>query len=138
MSTPSHNHSSASLTKNQTLVMDVLLAADGPLSAYSILELLRDRGFSAAPQVYRALDKLVAFGMVHRLESLNAFLACRNPSCSTHTTAAFSICDQCGRVSEFSDDKLTARLETMAHETNFTATKTTIELRGICNRCQKA
>lgn len=138
MSGSEHDHPSADLTKNQALVMEALLAADGPLSAYSILKLLRDHGFSAPPQVYRALDKLVAFGMVHRLESLNAFLACRNPSCSAHTAAAFSICDQCGRVSEFSDEKLTAHLESMAHEADFSPSKTTIELRGICARCRKA
>jgi Fur family zinc uptake transcriptional regulator len=138
MSPHEHNHLDADLTKNQTLVIETLLAADGPLSAYSILDQLRDHGFRAPPQVYRALEKLVGFGMVHRLESINAFLACRNPSCAEHMTAAFTICDQCGKVAEFTDDKLTDYLETIAEKSNLMATKTTIEIRGICEGCQKA
>ncbi|HSM41507.1 MAG TPA: transcriptional repressor, partial [Afifellaceae bacterium] len=68
------------------MVFDTLLAADGPLSAYDILDRLRDKGFRAPLQVYRALDKLLALGLVHRLESLNAFIACAHPDCEGHGT----------------------------------------------------
>jgi len=64
---PGHSHVRPDLTKNQSLVMGALTRADGPLSAYTILDQLRDQGFRAPLQVYRALDKLVEFGMVHRL-----------------------------------------------------------------------
>lgn len=67
------------LTKNQALVMGALTHSDGPLSAYTILDKLRDQGFRAPLQVYRALDKLLEYGLVHRLESLNAFVACACP-----------------------------------------------------------
>lgn len=137
MSNHGHDHPAADLTKNQTLVMGALSDADGPLSAYTILDQLRNNGFRAPLQVYRALDKLVAFGMVHRLESLNAFLACRNPSCDPHTTIAFTICDQCGRVSEFSDGRLATHLNSIARAAEFRSTKSTIELRGLCSSCQK-
>ena len=110
----------ADLTKNQQLVLDALSGADGPLSAYTILDRLRERGFRAPPQVYRALDKLVELGMVHRLESLNAFVACRHPGCDTHEeTIAFAICEDCGQVAEISDDALSDELSKIAGRAGF-------------------
>lgn len=131
-------HSGARLTKNQTLVMDALAEAKGPLSAYTILDQLRDNGFRAPLQVYRALDKLVEFGLVHRLESLNAFVACRHPGCEGHETIAFTICESCGQVTEISDDSLARQLKVIASKTRFAPTKSIIELRGICGLCQAA
>jgi Fur family zinc uptake transcriptional regulator len=128
----------ADLTKNQTLVMGALAGAKGPLSAYTILDQLRDCGFRAPLQVYRALDKLVEFGLVHRLESLNAFVACRQPGCEGHETIAFTICERCGQVKEITDDSLARRLKAMAGQVSFALTKSTVELRGICGLCQAA
>ncbi|MEX6508711.1 Fur family transcriptional regulator [Jiella sp. M17.18] len=126
------------LTKNQALVMGVLDAADGPLSAYTILDALRESGFRAPLQVYRALDKLVAFGMVHRLESLNAFVPCRHDDGAAHKSAAFTICESCGKVTEIADAALTARLEALSAESGFSLRRTTVELRGLCEDCRKA
>lgn len=123
------------LTKNQALVFGSLSKADGPLTAYAILDLLRENGFRAPLQVYRALDKLVAFGMVHRLESLNAFVACKHKGCAEHKTAAFAICDTCGDVSEFSPDDAVALLTRWTEEKGFQLSRTTIELRGCCQGC---
>ena len=131
-----HVHTTQDLTKNQTLVMGALSQSEGPLSAYTILDQLRDHGFRAPLQVYRALDKLVEFGLVHRLESLNAFVACRHPGCNDHETIAFIICETCGQVSEVSDNTLADRLVQIASEIHFTPKKSTIELRGICRSCQ--
>ena len=130
-----HVHSATDLTRNQSLVMGELSKADGPLSAYTILDQLRDHGFRGPPQVYRALDKLVEFGLVHKLESLNAFVACRHPGCETHEKT-FMICETCGQVSEITDDKLTERLTALARDAQFALTKTMLELRGICRACQ--
>ena len=82
---------SADLTRNQSLVMKTLTSADAPLSAYTILDRLRDDGLRAPLQVYRALDKLTTLGLVHRLESLNAFVACAHPDCHEHALVAFAI-----------------------------------------------
>lgn len=131
-----HVHATSDLTKNQSLVMGALSRAEGPLSAYTILDHLRDHGFRAPLQVYRALDKLVEFGMVHRLESLNAFVACSHPGCDSHETMAFMICENCGQVAEITDDQLTTRLKKLAQDVKFALKKTTIELRGICSTCQ--
>ncbi len=128
---------SPQLTKNQGLVFDVLRRADQPVSAYTILDKLRDHGFRAPLQVYRALDKLLEFGLVHRLESLNAFVACAHPdeSCCRHGTVAFTICNSCGHVDEFHDHDVDHRLEAFTKARRFKAEKTTIEIRGLCAAC---
>ncbi len=129
-------HDQTSLTKNQKMVFETLAGADGPLSAYSVLDRLRDKGFRAPPQVYRALDKLIELGMVHRLESLNAFVVCGDPGCSEHKdTVAFTICSGCGQVEEISDDDLSDELSEIALRVGFTLQKSTIELRGLCSEC---
>jgi Fur family transcriptional regulator, zinc uptake regulator len=131
-----HTHRAADLTKNQTLVMGTLAASSGPMSAYTILDELRGEGFRAPLQVYRALGKLVEFGLVHRLESLNSFVACRHPDCDEHQTMAFMICDGCGQVNEITDASLARRLQSLAKDSGFALSKTTIELRGLCETCQ--
>ncbi len=124
------------LTRNQALVHGALVRADGPLSAYEVLDRLREQGFKAPLQVYRALDKLVAFGLVHRLESLNAFVACSHAEGETEEPAAFAICDSCGGVTEFADARITGDLKAWAETDRFSLTGMTIELRGLCAACQ--
>jgi len=133
-----HAHSHPDLTKNQSLVLGILSKSDGPLSAYTILDRLRDDGFRAPLQVYRALDKLLEFGMVHRLESLNAFVACQQPACDAHQIVAFTICETCGEVREISDDAIGKLLKKLAKASDFALKKSTVELRGICHTCQAA
>ena len=141
MSPDSHTHSHdhgrepSDLTKNQSLVFGALSRAEGPLSAYTILDLLRGDGFRAPLQVYRALDKLVETGMVHRLESLNAFVACRHPGCDSHETIAFAICETCGKVTEISDEALEMRLHDLSRKDGFTIKRAVVELRGVCAAC---
>lgn len=123
------------LTKNQALVWSALDRADAPLTAYTILERLRDDGFRAPPQVYRALDKLMQFGLVHRLESLNAFVACRQATCKEHDFIAFMICESCDQVQELSDLSLTHKINRVATASDFRLRKATIELKGQCASC---
>jgi len=127
----------AGLTRNQALVYGALAGADGPLSAYAILEELHDKGFRAPLQVYRALDKLVATGIVHRLESLNAFVACRQPDDDGHETIVFTICETCGKVTEATDDKLARDLGEIVSGAGFLLRKSTVELRGVCRNCRQ-
>ncbi|MBO3760182.1 Fur family transcriptional regulator [Ciceribacter sp. L1K22] len=125
------------LTKNQSLVLGVLRQTDQPLSAYTILDKLRDQGFRAPLQVYRALEKLLDTGLVHRLESINSFVACAHPqeSCCSHGIVAFAICNSCGQVSEFHDHAIDDRLRQWETSKQFRAEKTTIEIRGLCAAC---
>lgn len=125
------------LTRNQLLVFDALTAAAAPMTAYEILDTLRDEGFRAPLQVYRALDKLKGFGLVHRLESLNAFVACARPHRHRGTTV-FAICDDCGAASEFTDDTVAAQLARRADEQAFALERATVELHGRCGRCARS
>ncbi len=131
-----HDHGKSDLTRNQGLVLGALEGAKGPLSAYSILDRLRGDGFRAPLQVYRALDKLTELGLVHRLESLNAFVACRQDECGAHGSIAFAICEKCGLVREFANDEVAHLLEDWARSEKFELAKTTIELRGLCEACR--
>ncbi len=129
------------LTKNQDLVLGALKRSEAPLSAYVILDKLRDHGFRAPLQVYRALEKLIEMGLVHRLESLNAFVACAHSGegcCSHHGTVAFAICNACGHVMEFHDHTVEHRLSDWARGKGFKQEKTTIEIRGLCASCAAA
>jgi Fur family zinc uptake transcriptional regulator len=126
------------LTRNQSLVLGVLRQAAAPRSAYDILDNLRDDGFRAPLQVYRALDKLMEAGLVHRLESLNAFVACSDPhdhDGHSHGITAFAICEDCGSVTEFHDEAIEGRLSAWQKAKNFRSEKTTIEIRGHCRAC---
>ena len=125
------------LTKNQGLVYNALSDADGPLSAYAILDDLREHGIRAPLQVYRALDKLLEMGLVHRLESLNSFVVCQHPHCDAHARMVFAICSRCSHVSELSGDHLGEELSKLAQSDKFTVQSATIELRGICSDCRK-
>ncbi len=125
----------ARLTRNQKAVFEVLSAAGAPLTAYALLDALRDHGFRAPLQVYRALDKLIAAGLIHRIESLNAFVACASPLCHGRGAAVFMLCDACGTVEEFSDAAVATCLDRVCASRGFSSTKRTVELHGRCATC---
>lgn len=125
------------LTKNQSLVLDLLCASDAPMSAYSILDQLRSEGLRAPLQVYRALDKLIGLGVVHRLESMNAFVACAHPACHSVEMVGFAICESCGKALEFADNDVVEILSGWARANGFDAKTTSVEIKGTCEACQK-
>jgi Fur family transcriptional regulator, zinc uptake regulator len=131
-------HAKNDLTRNQMLVLGVLNLTAKPLSAYAILDALRDEGLRAPLQVYRALDKLVELGFVHRLESLNAFLACQHTGCGNANSVAFAICGACGKVDELEDSELARELKSVSIKTGFVLTHSVVELRGTCSGCLQA
>lgn len=133
-----HHDSPPDLTRNQDLVLRTLHGADAPLSAYDILDRLREEGLRAPLQVYRALDKLVEQGLAHRLESINAFVCCADAGChgASRGIAAFAICVDCGHVDEFTDPVVATRLADWAQQAEFRLERTTIELRGHCRDCR--
>jgi Fur family zinc uptake transcriptional regulator len=106
------------------------------VSAYEIIDSLRDKATLAPQTVYRSLDRLIASGAAHRLESLNAFVACSH---AVHTgSAIFAICDSCGGVDEFDEPKALKALADWAGKARFTLRRMTLELRGTCARCTDA
>lgn len=115
------------------LIFSALQESGRPVSAYEIIDQLRDRATLAPQTVYRALDRLIASGSAHRLESLNAFVACCQ---STHKGAAvFAICDDCGTVSEFAEPRAVEALASWAKKAKYTVRAMTLELRGRCATC---
>ena len=98
------------LTKNQQIVLDLVEKSSEPLKAYSILFNVQKKGLKAPLQVYRALDKLVEIGKIHKIESRNAFVACKNSSCQVSKATAFSICEVCEKITEISSSSLSKYL----------------------------
>lgn len=129
---------SPKLTKHQSLVLNALLGAKEPASAYALLDRLRDDGLRAPLQVYRALDKLVGYGLAHRLDSLNAFVACAHPHEHGQGVVVFAICGRCGSVQEFSEPLVEKRLKAWSKAHAFKMDSTTIEMRGTCGDCLAA
>ncbi len=127
--------SGETLTRNQTLVLEALSAAETAMTAYALLDVLRDSGLRAPPQVYRALERLRALGLVHRIESLNAFVACCHPDHDHAPATIFAICEDCGTVSEIENEAIAGRLETVAGEADFKLSRSAIELKGQCGDC---
>ena len=131
-----HDHVWADdLTRNQELVLGTLAHAPAPMSAYEILDKLRDDGLRAPLQVYRALDKLTERGLAHRLESLNAFVCCADAQCHESGSTAFAICEACGRVEEFAERAVEQKLLGWSKGAGFSPARVTIELRGVCRDC---
>ncbi len=128
-------HATAELTRNQALVLAALNNVKKPLSAYAILDILRGEGLRAPLQVYRALDKLVELGFVHRIESLNAFVACQHIGCDGADNVAFAICSTCGKVDEVQDGQLSNEIRSMSAKTGFALDHSVVELRGTCADC---
>lgn len=121
-------------TTNANEVYVALKAAGRALSAYQILELLRGTSIKAPVQVYRALQQLQEVGAVHRIHSLNAFIACSGRH-RDHGRPGLMICSQCGAVSEFEDpdvEKLPERLGALG----FAPQNVMLEVAGICATCQ--
>ena len=120
--------------ENDEMVFAVLAKADRPLTAYELLRRLRTKGVTAPPTVYRSLDRLIKDGLAHRLESLNAFVACARPH--HRSSAIFAICRKCGTTAEFSDAKLTPQIADWAKRLRFHAEESILEIRGECANCQ--
>ena len=124
------------LSKNQQIIFDLIDKSSEPLKAYSILFNVQKKGIKAPLQVYRALDKLVAIGKIHKIESRNAFIACQNSSCQISKATAFSICESCEQVSEISNTKLSKYLSNFVDEAGMKFSKYNLEFFGLCKKCK--
>lgn len=115
-------------------VLEILLQEHRALGAYAILDRLREDGFGSQPPVaYRALDFLVLNGLAHKIERLNAFIACSHPN-HTHTPA-FMICRLCDAVAETQSSPARGALGDAARATGFRIERTVVEAEGVCPAC---
>ena len=118
------------------IVVEALRGVGRPVSAYELIEELRDKGVTAPPTVYRALNRLIDDWLAHRLESLNAFVACNQPRHHTGK-AVFAICEECGGVAEFDSETAEKSLAQWAEKTGCKVRTMTLELRGQCKECDR-
>lgn len=115
-------------------VLELLLKEHRALGAYALLDLLRDSGFGSQPPVaYRALDFLTEHGFVHKIERLNAFVACSHPG--ENHSPAFMICRLCDAVVETHSSPVKGALGDAARAAGFQIEKTVVEAEGICPQC---
>ncbi len=124
------------LTDQRRDVMLALAEAGKPLGAYDILSIMTIRGYRklAPVSVYRALDFLLEAGLIHRLESRNAFILCPHQH-GRNDMVIFLICETCGRVEEAMSDAVRKGLSNIAQRHHFSLKGQVIEMKGQCTAC---
>ena len=131
------------LTDQRKSVLKILAASHVPASAYDILDRLnrvrKDQGEAmlAPVSIYRALEFLIQHGLIHRIESRNAYVACSHRSGAHGDVTIFLLCDQCGRAGEYQSETLGGLIETIAATVQFQAHAPVMEIRGLCAECRK-
>jgi len=125
------------LTPLREAVLRVLTGSHRALGAYEIIDLMRVQGRRLAPiSVYRIIDVLLEAGLVHRLESKNAFFACL----SRHQENAWMVvllCDSCNRVAEAEAPDAWGAINSLTRDTGFSISATVLEVQGQCSDCRK-
>lgn len=126
------------MTPNRQLVLQLLQASGKPLSAYEVLDRLREQGTQwQPPTVYRALDYLVEQGLAHYLQSIQKYVVCPQQGCEQFSQLL--ICVQCGQVQEAPmAPALLTLLKAQMAEQHFTLAPQFLELKGVCLPCQTA
>ena len=130
-------HNENNLSKNHQIVLDIIEKSKEPLKAYSILFNVQIKGIKAPLQVYRAFEKLIKMGKIHKVESKNAFVACKNINCEISKATAFSICEICEKVTEIANNKLSMFLDNFEDKTGMKYRKYNLEFFGLCKKCNK-
>lgn len=126
----------ARLTELRKRVLELVWRAHEPIGAYAVLELLRRENSSAAPPtVYRALDFLVEQGLVHRVESRNAYIGCGRPE--TPHVCQYLVCRTCGATAELNDARVAAVIARSAAAAGFQVGTQAIEVVGLCDHCRE-
>ena len=125
------------LTPLRAQVLGLVAAAGKPVKAYDLLDLMKgESGNTAPPTVYRALDFLLEQGFIHRLASINAFVACHHPSTAQHSVP-FLICDRCQSATELEDAAIVDSLDASARAVGFMPQAQTLEVHGLCADCAR-
>ncbi len=127
---------SRKLTPTRRQVLEVLLSSHKPLGAYEIIDRAAQHGSRHAPiTVYRALDFLIENGLVHRIESRNAFIGCVHRH-AADDLVVFLICDRCGEVGEAPSQQVGESLKNATRAAGFAPKAPVIEITGICANCR--
>ncbi|MDV6332449.1 Fur family transcriptional regulator [Asticcacaulis sp. 201] len=126
------------MTSSRLRTYELILEANAPIKAYDVIDRFHPDGAAKPPTVYRALSFLEQMGLIHRIESLNAFVACdtHDHSFPNGHTAAFLLCECCGQSEEIAIPSL-PDVETRATQTGFLVNRVTLEVRGLCHACRE-
>ena len=126
----------ARMTPLRRRVLELVWDSHAPIGAYAIMDLLRaaDDRAAAPPTVYRALEFLLDQGLVHKIESLNAFVGCDRPE--QRHVSQFLICTSCKAAIELTDPAIHAVVEASAGKSGFSLNRLTIEAQGLCAPCR--
>ncbi|HHQ69589.1 MAG TPA: transcriptional repressor [Halothiobacillaceae bacterium] len=123
------------LTPTRRAVLEEIWSNHEATKAYDLINRLSTQGETVKPPtVYRALDFLLTHGLIHRIESLNAFIGCTHPQ-QPHK-AILMICTECGDIDEIIDSQTHARLHELSQTYNFSLESEIVELRGLCADCR--
>jgi Fur family transcriptional regulator, zinc uptake regulator len=126
------------LTSLREQVLELIWQSHKPLGAYALMEMLAKASTRrvAPPTVYRALDFLLEEGLIHRINSLNAFIGC--PSPGQKHQSHFLICQGCNVAVELDDEQLNQRIQGAAADAGFSLLSHSVEINGLCPACQPA
>lgn len=116
-------------------VLEALVAAGAPISAYDLAERVSTERRVAPVQVYRALDFLMGAGVVHRLATRSAFVACDHEH-GCDETIVFLVCETCGMVAEVASSAVGLSLRGAAEASGFEARRPVVEVEGRCATCR--
>jgi len=131
-----------SLTQKRHNIFKILFTSMTPLSAYDITDAYKKTFKTSMPtmSIYRILEFLSGYGLVHKLESTNQYLACSHLQCDhEHTNAQFLICNSCSKVEEVAlSSELHQQIERGVEQTGFKLDSMQFELHGTCKSCLKS
>lgn len=124
----------ARLTPLREQVLLIVWRSHRPIGAYDVLDQLAKNHKSARPPtVYRALDFLIGHGLIHKIESLNAYLGCADVG--PHHDGHFLLCRKCGQAQELADRRLDDAIGRIARGARFRPDRHVVELTGLCAAC---
>lgn len=125
------------LTRQRRMILEIIGSSHRATGAYDVLDAMEGDGRRTAPiTVYRALDFLMSVGLVHRISSLNAFVACHHNHGSN--PVQLLICKTCGLVGELEEPAVTQAIEKAAGKAGFVIDEPMVEITGICAHCRAA
>lgn len=124
------------MTQLRRKVLEWILRAQKPLSAYALVALFKEEGVVVTPTtVYRTLDFLEEYGLIHRLATQNAYVSCVMPG--HKTCGQFLICNQCHVVTEMHSKAIAQAIKSCTLSQNFVEMGQMVEVWGLCQHCQK-
>ncbi len=123
------------LSHNEKMVHKILVNSKKPLKAYSILFEIEKKGIKSPTQVYRALDKLIEFGKVHKIKSKNSYIACKNNDCMNKSSTTFLICNLCEKITEIEEEVILKQFSNICDKFNSKYSQHNLEIFGTCNTC---